>query len=140
MLQVFHLNRDSDLGRDLRFDGDPIIAAQAIARGHYTHVADVHTDNREVAFDVTQNIEASWVEIGGHGIHRARIDAKVEEARSTSVGDLVGNEGSIYVVAPVGFEYDHEANQASDLGLHPVGPDCAAAIGWIYVHTDGCQR
>lgn len=70
-------------------DNDP-------APDELTLVAELEGD-LEAAFYLTQNIDKSWTE-------NKKVDAKVAEARSTYVGDLiVDSDGIGHVILPVGF-------------------------------------
>lgn len=65
---------------------------------NYKVVALVDTDDLERAFMLTNHIETAWQENEG-------VKAKVENCRSTSVGDLMEDEkGNLFMVAGCGFE------------------------------------
>lgn len=69
----------------------------------YTYVADVDTDNLDTAYRLTNHISRCWLE-------HQEVDAKVEMARSSSVGDLFITPDGIYVVASFGFDKIREFN------------------------------
>ncbi|EPX83917.1 hypothetical protein [Salipiger mucosus] len=73
------------------------VIRDGLERGDYNHVADIRKDHLEVAYAVSQNIEANWTS-------HSDVDAKVDKARSTSMGDiLIDAEGRCHVVVMVGF-------------------------------------
>lgn len=64
----------------------------------YIHVANVDTNDLEVAFELTNTIDRAWWSNPG-------VQAKVSPCRSTSVGDImVKDTGSRHWVAGMGFE------------------------------------
>ena len=62
-----------------------------------TFVAMVDTDDLEVAYELTNNINASWTTNDKVATHLTRC-------RSTSVGDFMKHNDDVYVVAAFGFE------------------------------------
>lgn len=88
--------------RDTSFYGhDDIITADAIRQmlkdGKYDFVATVNVDDLNVAYGLTNNIMSSWTQ-------NENVDARVDEARSTSVGDIFVTEDVMYIVAAHGFD------------------------------------
>lgn len=69
-------------------DNDP-------APDELTLVAEIDGDLGD-AFRLTQNIEDSWTE-------NDKVDAKVAEARSTSIGDLIVEDGIGHIIMPSGY-------------------------------------
>jgi len=65
----------------------------------FRKVADVATDDLDVAYRLTNSIDGYWWE--NVDVHPTFRDAG---CRSTSVGDLMIRDGIKYVVAPAGFE------------------------------------
>jgi pectate lyase len=61
-----------------------------------TLVAEVETDSLEDAYQLTNNIENSWVE-------NEKVTAKVDRGRSTSMGDVLEQDGKYHMVAGFGF-------------------------------------
>lgn len=64
--------------------------------GLYNHVADVAETDLQEAYILTQNLDHAWASNPG-------VVAKVQNGRSTSVGDILAVNGDLYMVAPVGF-------------------------------------
>lgn len=65
----------------------------------YLHVADVETDDLEVAFEKTNSIDAPWWE--NKGVAKTFTG---KGARSTSVGDLAFYNGVFYRCESCGWE------------------------------------
>lgn len=68
----------------------------------FDHVADVEAESLDEAFGLTQHIDLPWQT-------DIRVDARIDNPRSTSVGDVLvrhdGKNGDLkVVVAPMGFE------------------------------------
>jgi len=71
---------------------------RSFEKSTFTHVADVDTNDLNVAYEKTNHWERSWQE-------NAEVTPKNEKARSTSVGDVLVVEGPVvYVVASIGFQ------------------------------------
>lgn len=62
-----------------------------------TLVAEVDTDNLDVAYTLTNSIDEYWWDNDG-------VDAIVTHTRSTSCGDVMNVGDDWYIVASVGFE------------------------------------
>ena len=63
----------------------------------YALVAEIETDDPQIAFDLTNNIDKDWT-------LNPSIRAFVDSCRSTSVGDMIVTpDGEAYLVLPVGF-------------------------------------
>lgn len=85
----------------------------------YRAVADVPTGDLETAFEMSQNLDSSWV--AGDGV-RALAGTS---CRSTSVGDVIDIAGTLHIVRDFGFgvvgsfdEALEEARSTSFLGLY----------------------
>ena len=63
----------------------------------YELVAEVNTNNKDVAFDLTQNMDESWS-------LNQNVTTKSEDARSTSVGDVVVYNGEFFIVDTYGWK------------------------------------
>jgi len=85
------------------------------APNQLTKVAEVETDDEDVAYEFTNHIDSSWLKNMG-------VKPLVEEARSTSVGDILvdyRSDGSVSmysVVEPIGFRMLSDA-EVKALGL-----------------------
>lgn len=67
--------------------------------GHYRLVAEVATDDLDLAYQLTNSIDCSWWENPGVVQH-----FEGEGCRSTSVGDVLEkSDGALYVVCTFGF-------------------------------------
>ncbi len=107
MILVFHSNnfRDSSgYGLGECFTDDD--ALRAFNNTGYQFVAQVHTDDIERAYVLTNHIDRNWTE---------NEDVQVVpdvEPRSSSVGDIFVTDREIYIVARFGF------NKLDDLRPH----------------------
>jgi hypothetical protein len=63
----------------------------------YIHVADVDTDDLEIAFEKTNTIDMYWWD-------NPEVKAYKTNTRSTSVGDILVQGGVVKVVADMGFK------------------------------------
>ena len=90
-----------DLSREvstlLAADQLSAIVRELVGLGGYIAVADVDTDDLDVAFRQTNHITTDWT------LNRD-VEALVKRPRSSSVGDVFIHDGTAYVVAPFGFE------------------------------------
>ena len=79
---------------------DLSVVFKALLEGEYHAVAVVETDERDIAFRLTNHIEDDWTENKQNG-----ITVLPGSHRSTSVGDIMEETetGAMYVVAPMGF-------------------------------------
>jgi hypothetical protein len=106
-VEVFHKKSFEEFVNHPRdFEGvDRMLKAQdsAIFPKDYVHVATVDTDSKEVAFELTNNIDRAW-----HENHAVTPRFKASGCRSTSVGDVVvcGDEQNktTYKCARFGWE------------------------------------
>lgn len=65
---------------------------------HYIQVADVHCDNIDDAYRLTNHIDEAWQ-------LNEEVQNALQPARSTSVGDLVKTEdGTIFICASFGWK------------------------------------
>lgn len=98
-VQVYHKAHD----RNYDFSAK----AENVAKGEYKEVAIVYSNKTDVmaaledAYYHTNNIDSSWAE---DATEKSYVDAHVDSARSSSVGDKFVINGVEYVVAPCGFE------------------------------------
>ena len=65
----------------------------------YTYVANVDTNDRDEAYYLTNHTEYDWTLN-----YQASVIGTGERQRSTSIGDILENNGTYYVVASVGFK------------------------------------
>jgi hypothetical protein len=94
MIKVFHF--PSALFRFVPHGSAEKQAAFALQHfTKYKHVADVDTASLEQAFRLTNSIDNHWSL--NHGVKH------YETSRSTSVGDVMEQDGKFYVVASFGF-------------------------------------
>ena len=71
---------------------------KAIAHGEYMHVADVATNDLEIAYRQTNHITDNWT-------LNDDVTAHHKNPRSSSIGDLfVDADGNVEVCAPFGFQ------------------------------------
>lgn len=77
---------------------------QAFESGLYDHVADIDGLERNEVFPATNNgiLSPSWSREPPQGIRPVDV-ASDAEMRSTSVGDIIDDGGSLYVCAPLGW-------------------------------------
>ena len=60
-------------------------------------VAEVDTDDLNIAWRLTQHIESNWTKNEG-------VKSYYEHIRSTSVGDVIVCDDRGWVIAPIGFD------------------------------------
>ena len=97
---------DDSIFRDsisFREDGryNAVSALLSFAEGNYTKVANVDTDDVDIAYELTNSIDTAWYET-----MRMTGAGKVfgTAHRSTSVGDILKvADGGLYIVGPIGF-------------------------------------
>jgi len=80
-------------------DADLSVIAKAMLEGEYKAVAVVDTNDREVAYRLTNHIEENWTSNEGVTVYPGGH-------RSSSVGDIFEEveTGAMYVVANMGFK------------------------------------
>jgi hypothetical protein len=88
MIEVYH---NSQM---LLFLCDPTL--ETLKKGSFMFVATVETDNLDVAFRDTNNIDQAWS-------LNTNVKAVRRENRSTSIGDLLRKDSTMYVVETLGF-------------------------------------
>jgi hypothetical protein len=88
MIEVYH---NSQI---LLFLCDPTFAT--LKKGSFIYVASVETDNLDIAFRDTNNIDQAWS-------LNTNVKAVRRENRSTSIGDLLRKDSALYVVETLGF-------------------------------------
>ena len=91
MVKVYHNEEFLDAGRK----------GVTIKPEDCTHVADVDTDDLNVAYQLTNNIEDSWCD--NKGVTISEVVRQLGGARSTSMGDVMFHDGKWYMVASIGF-------------------------------------
>jgi len=101
MIRVLHNKKafDGDLGLQLlglTRTGQLVRAVGQQPMAEFEHVADVDTDDLDVAYQQTNHIDGPWSD--NDGVHCVR------ESRSTSIADVMERRGRFYVVAGFGFE------------------------------------
>lgn len=99
-IEVYHFDMKHAVseGKTLYFLSPSVDEVKDLAKkGLYQKVADVFTDNLDVAFEKTNHIDKSWQE-------NEEVNAVVSKARSTSVGDLMVRDEEVFVVSSIGFE------------------------------------
>lgn len=79
--------------RSAQFDAQ----SRSLFPSGYVKVAEVDTDDLEVAFELTNTIDRAWWENEG-------VKAIVTPCRSTSVGDILVRGGKTFWTAGCGFE------------------------------------
>jgi len=87
---------------DITF-GDLKAAQAAFIEGAYKHVATIETTSMEQAFELTNSIQWPWQE-NTVRVRFLHMEAHADRARSTSVGDIIENDGEFFMVAGFGFE------------------------------------
>jgi hypothetical protein len=96
MLQVFHNDRFVEY----------ILNPESLHGATMRRVALIETDDPQEAYQLTNNIDQSWIK--NSGVQPTGVDP-IKGARSTSVGDMIvagspGDPGSKHlVVEPLGF-------------------------------------
>ena len=73
------------------------IVRELVGLGGYIAVANVDTDDLDVAYRQTNHITSDWTLNG-------EVEALAKRPRSSSVGDVFIHAGTAYVVASFGFE------------------------------------
>ncbi len=81
---------------DITSDGTPAQVAIALLEREYHLVAIVSSDHRNDGFSLTNHIDSDWRENDG-------VIALPGEHRSTSVGDIIVQDGVTSIVAKFGF-------------------------------------
>jgi hypothetical protein len=71
---------------------------EAFNEGKHHLVAEVQTDNLEIAYQQTNHITRPWYQ------NPDVTDHSSQRGRSTSIGDVLEHDGEMWLVAPVGFE------------------------------------
>lgn len=100
----FHTNLTFPVGSvaEVLVEGDKVFdsAKDAFNNGLYTEVAEIDGDDLEFVFRYTQNIDAAWSEPPMDGVK------PIGEGpfRSTSVGDIVEQDGVFKLVCLMGYK------------------------------------
>lgn len=83
-------------------EGDEVFdsAKTAFEGGFYVEVAEVEGDSPEYAFRWTQNIDDAWSDTPAEGV----MPIGKGPFRSTSVGDIVEQDGVFKLVSALGFK------------------------------------
>lgn len=100
VIEVYHFDMRHAVneGKTLYFLSPSIQEVKDLAqKGLYEKVADVFSDDLDVAFEKTNHIDKSWQE-------NKEVYSLKNKARSTSVGDLFIRENEVFLVSAVGFE------------------------------------
>lgn len=100
IIEVYHFDMQKAVhnGKELYFlrpEADDVL--DLVKQGIYSKVAEVQSNDLEVAFELTNHIDSSWQENKG-------VTSFAERARSTSVGDLCIKDDEVFVVSAIGFE------------------------------------
>lgn len=93
---------------------------------------DIQEAPERKAFEHTDSFEANYSRCK-HDTYCVRCGKQIDHPK---MWVHVVNGGADILRADLEESWDWEANQTHDLGLNPVGPECAAAIGWAYVQVD----
>lgn len=94
MITVIHNSRFTDFSF---LEGSELQAEAAkLTDAELTKAADVDTDDLDVAFRLTNNIDRAWTCNEG-------VTPTMDSRRSTSVGDIMTIDGKRFMVASVGF-------------------------------------
>lgn len=93
MIEVYHNSEFIMYGTRL-IGGEKI---ESIPENVLVKVADVDTDNLDIAFTLTNNIDIPWTE-------NKKVIPACENLRSTSMGDVLIKEGIAYLVLDTGFK------------------------------------
>lgn len=99
MITVYHLDYSKLSDEEqlhVRIFPDSAAMNRLFELGKYTKVAEVDSDNLELAFELTNHIDRSWTE-------NKNVKSLVDNPRSTSVGDMMELDGRRYMVDSVGF-------------------------------------
>lgn len=100
VIEVYHFDMNAAMhsGKSLYFmRPEAKDVAQLAEKGIYHKVAEVKTDDLEVAFEKTNHIDKAWQE-------NTEVTSFTEKARSTSVGDVCIKGEEVFVVSSIGFE------------------------------------
>lgn len=105
MIHILHLanaTSPSDFVRDVRFSPTEELVVQAFTDGYYEEVAKVDGIDLDRAYQLTNNIDSSWVD--NTGVYPTNPGGK----RSTSVGDIFivdtpSKTRRAFFVAGIGF-------------------------------------
>lgn len=100
IIEVYHFDMKHAVneGKTLYFLSPSVEEVKDLAeKGLYQKVADVFTDDLELAFEKTNHINKSWQE-------NKDVHALTGKARSTSVGDLFIKDNEVFLVSSIGFE------------------------------------
>ena len=107
MIQVYHYSFDgNEQNRRLvdilwRLSAGDIDTVQSVWEGFYSDIAYlpvalVDTDSLDAAFDLTNHLDESWTTNKG-------VSPLLTKVRSTSVGDVMVQDGRMFVVSMMGF-------------------------------------
>jgi hypothetical protein len=72
---------------------------QGFELGFFKHVADFECDDLQFVWNNSQHIDTAWNEDPAEGVTLVTHDP----VRSSMVGDIIENDGTYYVVGPLGF-------------------------------------
>lgn len=107
IMTVWHLDweraraANAERFHDAILDGDEKAIAALMGAGYYAPIATIEAEDPEEVYALSQSIHAPWIE-------GARVEAMVNVARSTSVGDVVVLPGgAAMIVKGIGFERSH---------------------------------
>lgn len=99
MIRVYHLVDYTEAIRIRRLDADAFLRVAKFREIKWIPVADVDTNDIDTAFQLTNNIDSSWAE-------NRRVTPLFKGdrgCRSTSVGDLIIDQGMAFLCDPVGW-------------------------------------
>ena len=106
---------------------------ESLKKGHFECVATVETDDLQMAFQLTNNIDQPW-----HLNTNVKATARVN--RSTSVGDLLQFNEKFYVVESFGFK---ELTPQDECGLTfflPAPPENPTPVQWKEYGVPGIEK
>ncbi len=117
MITVYHQKFPDD--PETQRQWDPMINKDRPAPWpeDYIEVAKVETDDRGVAWRLTNHIESAWTE--NEGVTPSAEGVLHGQHRSSMVGDIFDVDGTLYVVAWSGFdllEVDRHGNKTAEEG------------------------
>lgn len=100
MIKVYHANENIDresfsYGRDKTYSRAS--ALLMLAAGNYSLVAEVDTDDLDVAYQKTNHIDSTWTD-------NDLVTAIGYEHRSSHIGDIFELGDDLYVIASIGFD------------------------------------
>lgn len=80
-------------------------SANEITISEYNRIADIECDSLDDAYNLSQNIDSSWLDNKEVTAYYSKYTEERKEARSTSVGDLIHSEelDKFYMVEDFGF-------------------------------------